>query len=71
MFCERYIYILSYGVVYIYIYIYVFFLVFVCSLDVVCPCMVLSVVFKLHAFVILDVHGFGYWKNKLRLSGLM
>ena len=64
---ERYIYILSYGVVYIYLCIFVY----VCSLDVVCPCMVLSVVFKLHAFVILDVHGFGYWKNKLRLSGLM
>ena len=70
MFCEREREIYIYSHMGWYIYIYVFF-VFVCSLDVVCPCMVLSVVFKLHAFVILDVHGFGYWKNKLRLSGLM
>ena len=60
MFCERDIYTLLWGG----LYIFMFFFVFVCSLDVVCPCMVLSVVFKLHAFVILDVHGFGYWKNK-------
>ena len=53
-----YIYILSFGDIYIYIFIFVFG-------------MVLFEYLGLHAFYNLDVHGFGFWKNKLRLSVLM
>ena len=56
MFCELYIYI--YSRIGMYIYIYVFG-------------MVLFTYLGLHALYILDVHGFGFWKNKLRLSVLM
>ena len=56
MFCELYIYTLVWG--YIYIFIFVFG-------------MVLFEYLGLHAFYNLDVHGFGFWKNKLRLSVLM
>ena len=47
-----YIYILSYGDIYIYIFIFVFG-------------MVLFEYLGLHAFYNLDVHGFGFWKNKI------
>ena len=53
-----YIYTLVWGCIYIYIYIFVFG-------------MVLFTYLGLHALYILDVHGFGFWKNKLRLSVLM
>ena len=52
-----YIYILSFGDIYIYIYI--------------CFWHGAVRVFRIARFYNLDVHGFGFWKNKLRLSVLM
>ena len=61
MSCELYIYILPYGDIYIYIYIcfYLLSVAWCCS------------VFRFARALRLDVHGFGFWKNKLHLSVLI
>ena len=59
-FCDIYIYIYIHSRMGMYIYIYT------CLFG-----MVLFTYLGLHALYILDVHGFGFWKNKLRLSVLM
>ena len=51
--------------------IYIYTLVWGCIYIYVVFGMVLFTYLGLHALYILDVHGFGFWKNKLRLSVLM